>query len=360
MVETKHSRGFITWVALIGLVVSAACSQGGGGPKDTVLTAENVVSVSQQLKQQLTVEEGELLRDYVSRVHPELPQGQLPVGQSAAGMIAAQRAFLAQGGPGSGGESAAASEPGTSPVPTQEPSAPAAIADSGRQAPPATQRPAPVVDRPAEPREEQSASVAPSGEAAPVAVDQPSSPVQEVAPLETVQRVTALSGQPIRIRLLQDLSSKTAQVGQQFRAQLEGDLMVDGQLVATDGSSVLGKITENQASGKVKGKASMAITITRLTVEGDSHELAANTLRFEATSTTSKDAKRVGIGAGAGAIIGAIAGGKKGALIGGAIGAGAGTGVALATTGEEVEFKTEQLFEFRLEQDLELPVIRVQ
>lgn len=357
MVETKHFRNLIHWIAFLGLVFAAACSQGGGGPKDTVLTADNVVSVSQELKQQLTVEEGELLRDYVSRVHPELPQGQLPIGQSATEMIAAQRAFLAQGGQGTVTESAAASEPSAPVAPS--PGSPA-VAVSGKQATPAGQRPAAGGDKPSGPREEQSASVAPTEENASAVAEQPSSPVQETLAPEEIQQVIVPIGQPVRIRLLQDLSSKTAQAGQQFRAQLEGDLIVDGNLVATDGSSVLGKIVQNQPSGKVKGKASMAITIITLTVDGQSHEVAANTLRFEASSTTGQDAKKVGIGAGAGALIGAIAGGKKGALIGGAIGAGAGTGVALATPGEEVEFKTEQLFEFRLEQDLELTVIRAQ
>ena len=113
-----------------------------------------------------------------------------------------------------------------------------------------------------------------------------------------------------------------------------------------------------KASGKVKGRAQMSISLSQFLVDSDSYDLDTDTLSFEAESTAKKDAGRIGIGAGAGAIIGAIAGGGKGAAIGGAIGAGAGTGVTLATSGKEVEFPVEQLFEFRLANSVEMEILR--
>ena len=56
-------------------------------------------------------------------------------------------------------------------------------------------------------------------------------------------------------------------------------------------------------------------------------------------------------------MVGAIAGGGKGAAIGTAIGAGAGTGVVLATSGKNVEFEVEQLFEFVLEQGVKMKIL---
>ena len=53
-------------------------------------------------------------------------------------------------------------------------------------------------------------------------------------------------------------------------------------------------------------------------------------------STKKKDATKIGIGTGAGAIIGGIVGGGKGAAIGAGVGAAGGTGVVMATRGEEV------------------------
>ena len=50
----------------------------------------------------------------------------------------------------------------------------------------------------------------------------------------------------------------------------------------------------------------------------------------QAESTKKKDAAKVGIGTGAGALVGALVGGGKGAAIGAAAGAGAGTAVVAA------------------------------
>ncbi|UCF38146.1 MAG: hypothetical protein JSU96_04645, partial [Acidobacteriota bacterium] len=166
------------------------------------------------------------------------------------------------------------------------------------------------------------------------------------------------SGTPIQVRLAQALSTKTDTTGKTFEMDLEDDLLVDGQLVAPAGSRVTGKIVNAAKSGKVKGKAQMAITLDSVFVNEEVYAIRSNTLSFEAQSSTGRDAKRIGIATGVGAVIGAIAGGGKGAAIGSAIGAGAGTGVTLATAGEDVEFAVEQLFEFSLQNDLEMKIIR--
>ena len=64
--------------------------------------------------------------------------------------------------------------------------------------------------------------------------------------------------------------------------------------------------------------------------------MAAEPIRREAEGTKKKDARDIGIGAGAGAVIGGIIGGGKGAGIGAAVGGAGGAGKVLATKGEEV------------------------
>jgi hypothetical protein len=93
-------------------------------------------------------------------------------------------------------------------------------------------------------------------------------------------------------------------------------------------------------------------------VNGETYSIPCEELKFEADDTKKRDALRVGIGAGAGAIIGAIAGGGKGAAIGTAVGGGAGTGAVLLTSGKEVEFSSEHLFEFHLQDRVEMRIVR--
>jgi hypothetical protein len=153
------------------------------------------------------------------------------------------------------------------------------------------------------------------------------------------------------------LSSKTNTDGQKFETQLENDLVVDGYLLARSGDSIIGRLSNVKASGKVKGRASMALTLVEIRSGGENYAIGSNTLSFEAEGTGGRDAKRIGIAAGIGTVVGAIAGGGKGAAIGAAVGGGAGAGATLLTSGKEVEFPVEQLFEFSLEKPVEMKIL---
>ncbi|MDA2930470.1 hypothetical protein MYX84_11075 [Acidobacteria bacterium AH-259-O06] len=166
------------------------------------------------------------------------------------------------------------------------------------------------------------------------------------------------AGTILEVRLQQYLSTKTNQAGETFEAQLEEDLIVDGELLAPAWSRVTGRLTHMKKSGKVEGRAQMGMALQKIFVGDEEYSLKSNILEYEAAGTIKEDAKKIGIAAGAGALIGAIAGGKKGAAIGTAVGAGAGTGAVLATPGEEVEFKIEHLFQFTLERDTEMKIVR--
>jgi len=104
------------------------------------------------------------------------------------------------------------------------------------------------------------------------------------------------------------------------------------------GSRVTGVVTDATQSGRVKGRAHVALRFDTLSPSGSSerYEIKTASIGRTAASTKEKDALEIGAPAAGGAIIGAIVGGKKGAAVGGAIGGGAGTGVVLSTRGKEV------------------------
>jgi hypothetical protein len=109
--------------------------------------------------------------------------------------------------------------------------------------------------------------------------------------------------------------------------------------VLPSGSVLTGVVTTADASGKVKGRASLAVAFRSVAVLGRGETYAlSGTFHHTAASTKGDDAKKIGIPAAAGAGIGAIVGGKQGAGIGALIGGGAGTAVVLSTSGPEVRY----------------------
>jgi hypothetical protein len=144
------------------------------------------------------------------------------------------------------------------------------------------------------------------------------------------------SGTELNLTLETPVSSETAKPEQTVRARVAKAVVISGMTVIPEGAPVTGTVVAAERSGRVKGRASLAIRFNRVTVASTPYTINTARIARQAEATKGEDATKIGIGAGAGAAIGAIAGGKKGAAIGAGVGGGAGTGAVLATRGKEV------------------------
>jgi len=162
--------------------------------------------------------------------------------------------------------------------------------------------------------------------------------------------VTIPAGQSMLVRMIDGVDSAKNHVGDVFHASLETDLTVGDTLVARKGTDVYGRLAEAQKSGNFSGKSELQLELTRLVIDGRDYPVVSSDYTLQGKGQGSSTAKKVGVGAAAGAIIGAIAGGGKGAAIGAGAGAATGGAVQVLTKGAQVKIPSETLLEFRLQQ----------
>ncbi len=161
-----------------------------------------------------------------------------------------------------------------------------------------------------------------------------STPPAAVAP--EFREVTIPAGTTLPLDLKSTVASDSSHVEDAVKATLRAAIAVDGREVLPAGTELVGRVTEADDSGRVKGRARIAFRFTTLNHQGESYEIATAAIARQAEATKGEDATKIGIGAGAGAALGALLGGGDGAAKGAAIGGAAGTGVVLATKGKEV------------------------
>ena len=143
------------------------------------------------------------------------------------------------------------------------------------------------------------------------------------------------------------LSTRSAHVEDRFTLTTRSPSQYDGAVIE-------GTISSVNASGRVSGRADMALAFASIrlrngrtypftgviesvrTPDGETISVD-NTGTVEDASQTGKTVERGAIGAALGAIIGAIAGGGKGAVVGGVIGAGAGAGTVIAQGRDQID-----------------------
>jgi hypothetical protein len=172
--------------------------------------------------------------------------------------------------------------------------------------------------------------------------------------VEAPTRMVLPEGTELTLVLENAISSATSNEGDAVVARVERAVGDDGRILLPGGTVLHGRVTEAQASGRVKGRARLAVDFDRIVVRGRTHQLDASPLVAEAAGEGGKDAKIVGGSAAAGAVIGAIAGGKKGAVKGAVIGAGAGGAAVLATKGKDVEMPAGSRWTVRVRDSLRL------
>ncbi len=154
-------------------------------------------------------------------------------------------------------------------------------------------------------------------------------PAAKEAPKPVVVEVPV--GTKLEITLARELSTEKEQAGDAWEGTLASDVVQDGRLVWSAGSSARGVITQSAAAGRLSnGQGALGIRLTEVAgvgIDADTHVVVA-------TARGERNAKYIGGGAALGALVGILSDKKNKndhALGGAALGAAAGTAVAAGT-----------------------------
>jgi hypothetical protein len=123
---------------------------------------------------------------------------------------------------------------------------------------------------------------------------------------------------------------------------------VHGTTVLPRGTEFTGHITQSYASGRLKGRAVLAVTLDSFRLNRKEYRVHTGNVERVSTAHKKRNLGFIGGGTGLGAALGAIAAVGKGALIGAAAGAAAGTAGAAATGKLEVGIGAEAMLTFPL------------
>jgi hypothetical protein len=191
----------------------------------------------------------------------------------------------------------------------------------------------------------------------------PSERPEPAEPAESAERAKAPEEGPVEelpidtvfaARLLDSLTSETAEVGDHFEAVTIVPVTIRGKTVIPEGSSVFGAVESVDRAGHADRSARLLLAFDRLEIEGESHVITATVVGASKDLETGvgQEKKKLGLGAGVGGVIGAVLGGGTGAIAGAILG---GTGAILGTEGKNVELPRGTMLQLRLDRPLQLP-----
>jgi type IV secretion system protein VirB10 len=164
-------------------------------------------------------------------------------------------------------------------------------------------------------------------------------------------------GAHVLLRMENSISTRTAQDGDYVYLRTGTPVSVAGSIILPAGSYVQGVVTNAKRSGRVKGRAELAIRLETITLPTGSvykfspklasvdagageQKVAGKENSVQEGSTHGQDAARIAILAGSGGALGAIVDqGARGAGIGAGAGAAVGLATVLLTRGREVELR---------------------
>ena len=161
-------------------------------------------------------------------------------------------------------------------------------------------------------------------------------------------------GTRLQVRLNQTINVKHVESGDRFTGTL-AEPVVEGNTVAVpSGSAATGEILLAHKRGRFKGKSVLALTLTRLEVNGTTYRIDTSSLARTKKGKGKRSAAFIGGGAGMGMLIGGLATGGVGLLVGGLAGGGAGALGAAFTGNGDLSIPAETVVVFRLQDALTL------
>jgi hypothetical protein len=187
---------------------------------------------------------------------------------------------------------------------------------------------------------------------APPAAAAPGSPQNVQAAPEPA--LTLPRGTRLEVRLDQTIDVKHAEPGERFTGSLVESIMAGNSVAVPAGSNATGEVLVAHRRGVFKGKSVMALTLTRLEVNGTQYRIDTGTLSESKKGKGRRSAALIGGGAGMGMLIGGVATGGVGLLVGGLAGGGAGALGAAFTGNRDLSIPAESVVNFRLRNDLTL------
>ena len=170
-----------------------------------------------------------------------------------------------------------------------------------------------------------------------------------------VKLYTADTGTIFRVRMNNNISSKTAKVGDTFTTTVTEPVYSSaGVVIIPTGSTVTGRVDSVVPAKKGGNPGQIGVSFVSLklptgsvrSINGSLTDLNSKDAKSDNESTASGDKMKnrkiifIGGGGAGGAVLGAAVGGGKGALIGGLIGAAGGFITEKMTKGEEAEVKS--------------------
>jgi hypothetical protein len=172
----------------------------------------------------------------------------------------------------------------------------------------------------------------------------------------TVSAAEIPQGAHCLLRMVNSVSTRTASEGDYVYLRTATPITADGRVLVPEGSYVQAVVSHSTRSGRVKGRAELAIRIETLTLpsgrvvkvapklssvdsEG-SEQKADKEGKINQGGSKEADAARIAKTGGMGAAIGGVADNSwSGAGIGAGIGAGVGLATVMFTRGKEVELR---------------------
>jgi hypothetical protein len=196
-------------------------------------------------------------------------------------------------------------------------------------------------------------TLAPAAEAAPAAPAVVAAP--PVTPTPTGPRpatpatITVPAGINLLVRMSDTVSSRNS-AARRFGGRLDGDLRVDGVLVAPAGARVFGRVEEARQAGRMTGSSHLEIGLNEIEIGGTRFSIVTSDFRVRTGNATGNTVRSTAVGTG----IGAAFGGSRGAGRGAAVGAGA----SALSPSDAATIRKGELVEFRLLESITVPTPR--